>query len=507
MPRFIRGGRGLYRKIMSTNGVKHSLGNNATNEQSHKDSPTINNPSKKVNNVFKWVAIIFAIALGVSLAVSCNNQDDSQIVANSLISVVIFLCLLFLTLIAYVIVSTITTINRHDSNEVSEHSDLQTETSQDNFLSETQQNQIIKLTDKYYVAIKNYAERRHPCNKYGFAYILWRDTNWSFAGNEFYVFSEKNSALEKIITNDWGVRRMEQNKYRGYFHPDTLSQDSEQLTFLLKSIRDKVKENTEWGDENSFDIALYFIIRNGLIKYYESAFEKAYPYKTIGEVAKAVFDCKSDDEQRHLKYLYIYYAAYHNDIFAPLKAFKDTLLNKIDKSIDELKYNEYVSKLYIPSTELTEVNAEKSVQPVEESALSPLLTNEDIDDIAFNPNTFDSLPTIEKIDMMTGRQFERFIANFFGEQGYITTLTPQSGDYGIDVIIENNIVKIGIQVKRYSEKVTNTAIQEAVTGLKHYGLDKAMVITNSYFQPSAIELAKDNGVILWDRDKLIKELK
>ena len=114
---------------------------------------------------------------------------------------------------------------------------------------------------------------------------------------------------------------------------------------------------------------------------------------------------------------------------------------------------------------------------------------------------------IDQIDVMSGDEFEKFVTDFFEKRGFTTKQTPSSGDYGVDVIAENDFIKIGIQVKRYNGKVPNSAVQEAVTAMRHYSLDKAMVITNSYFQPSAIQLAKDNHVILWNRDKLIEEIK
>lgn len=63
-----------------------------------------------------------------------------------------------------------------------------------------------------------------------------------------------------------------------------------------------------------------------------------------------------------------------------------------------------------------------------------------------------------------------------------------------------------MQAKRYSEKVSLSAVQEVIGGLRHYGLSSGMVVTNSTFQASAIQLAKDNNITLWNRDKLIEKL-
>ncbi len=118
-----------------------------------------------------------------------------------------------------------------------------------------------------------------------------------------------------------------------------------------------------------------------------------------------------------------------------------------------------------------------------------------------------TLSPIERIDRMTGEQFEIFMEDYFRKQGFKVERTPLSGDYGIDLIIENDFSKIGVQAKCYSNKVTASAVQEVVTGLRHYGLSGGMVVTNNYFQPAAIQLAKDNGITLWNRDKLIEKLK
>jgi HJR/Mrr/RecB family endonuclease len=114
--------------------------------------------------------------------------------------------------------------------------------------------------------------------------------------------------------------------------------------------------------------------------------------------------------------------------------------------------------------------------------------------------------TIEYIDQMTGEEFEKFIGDYFKKIGYKATVTPLAGDFGVDIIVENELVKIGVQAKRYSDRVTNSAIQEIVAGIKHYNLDKGMVITNNYFTRAAKELAKDNNIVLWDRETLKEKL-
>lgn len=115
--------------------------------------------------------------------------------------------------------------------------------------------------------------------------------------------------------------------------------------------------------------------------------------------------------------------------------------------------------------------------------------------------------SIDDLDLLTGYEFEDFVGKMFKEMGYSIEVTRSSGDQGIDVIATKNSQKIGIQTKLYSKPVSNKAIQEVVAGLKHYNLDKGVVITNNFFTGSAKELATSNNVILWDRDTLKEKLK
>lgn len=112
--------------------------------------------------------------------------------------------------------------------------------------------------------------------------------------------------------------------------------------------------------------------------------------------------------------------------------------------------------------------------------------------------------SLQDIDLMSGAEFEEFVAKIFTQMGYITEVTKLSGDYGVDVIAEKDGSKIGIQAKCYSGSVSNSAIQEIVAGIKYYNCQKGLVVTNSKFTKAAIELAKINNIQLWDR-KVLEE--
>lgn len=115
---------------------------------------------------------------------------------------------------------------------------------------------------------------------------------------------------------------------------------------------------------------------------------------------------------------------------------------------------------------------------------------------------------LEKIDMMAGRDFEDYIVELLKYDGYKNVeRTKYSGDFGVDIVASKNGIKCAIQCKRFNEKVNLKAVQEIVSGRKHYKCEKAIVVTNNYYANSAKELAFSNKVELLDRDYIISILK
>ncbi len=114
--------------------------------------------------------------------------------------------------------------------------------------------------------------------------------------------------------------------------------------------------------------------------------------------------------------------------------------------------------------------------------------------------------TMLDIDEMSGEVFEDYLIKWFSSKGLTANKTKATGDQGIDILLSNTYEKIGIQCKRWKNKVGNSAIQEAFAGAKFYKCDKALVITSNYFTKEAIQLSTQIGVELWDRDVLTRKL-
>lgn len=110
---------------------------------------------------------------------------------------------------------------------------------------------------------------------------------------------------------------------------------------------------------------------------------------------------------------------------------------------------------------------------------------------------------VEYSNVQNGYEFEEYVANLYKELGYkIEEVTKKSGDQGADVIAYKNNIKYVIQVKFYNNPVGNKAVQEVVGAKGMYKADKGIVITNSTFTQSAIELAKANNIELVNGEKI-----
>ncbi len=119
------------------------------------------------------------------------------------------------------------------------------------------------------------------------------------------------------------------------------------------------------------------------------------------------------------------------------------------------------------------------------------------------PPDIEQAPVVIDYDIMEGHDFEKFCAELLRKNGYTNVIvTKGSGDQGIDIIAYKDSVKFGIQCKCYSSDIGNKAVQEAFAGKTYYDCHVGVVLTNRYFTSSAIELAKRNGILLWDRDRL-----
>ena len=108
-----------------------------------------------------------------------------------------------------------------------------------------------------------------------------------------------------------------------------------------------------------------------------------------------------------------------------------------------------------------------------------------------------------KVDHMDGHHFVKYCATVLQKNGFVNvSVTPGSGDQGVDVIAEKEGVRYAVQCKCYSSALGNTPVQGVCAGKSMYNCHVGVVMTNNYFTAGAKQLAEKNGILLWDRDKL-----
>ena len=107
---------------------------------------------------------------------------------------------------------------------------------------------------------------------------------------------------------------------------------------------------------------------------------------------------------------------------------------------------------------------------------------------------------LPEIDRMTGQTVRSGWPGFFRSRGYDVALTRNRGDYGAGLDFEKAPGHDccprggGSKVGRYKRNSGNHPQSKG-----YYKADSAMVVTNSFFTKEAIELARRNNVVLWDR--------
>lgn len=190
---------------------------------------------------------------------------------------------------------------------------------------------------------------------------------------------------------------------------------------------------------------------------------------------------------------------------------------KIEKDYEPTKYRKPVNPVYIHREKSFDweryavmCNAHVIREERKEKEVKNL--SRDLDELNSNLNNIEkqiddmmeSAVTVpNSFDNMDGHQFEYFCADILRKNGFKNvTVTQGSGDHGIDILAEKESISYAIQCKRYDKPIGNSAIQQAVAGKGIYKKDIAVVLTNQYFTPQAIEEANILGVKLWDRNYL-----
>lgn len=99
---------------------------------------------------------------------------------------------------------------------------------------------------------------------------------------------------------------------------------------------------------------------------------------------------------------------------------------------------------------------------------------------------------------MTWVEFENYIRDLLIEKWFKVSNTKTTWDQWADLLINKNGIIWVAQVKRFKNNVGNKAVQEVIWAIKYYSWNFGLVITNSNYTKSAIELAQKNQILLFN---------
>ncbi len=105
----------------------------------------------------------------------------------------------------------------------------------------------------------------------------------------------------------------------------------------------------------------------------------------------------------------------------------------------------------------------------------------------------------EQIAKMDKTQFVIYVARLFSRKGYQVKLTPVFDNYGIDMLVEKMGVVIAVQCMLTNRVLCENDVSSVEEGQTHYPVSQAMVLTNMYFDRTAVDFAKANKISLVDR--------
>ena len=106
--------------------------------------------------------------------------------------------------------------------------------------------------------------------------------------------------------------------------------------------------------------------------------------------------------------------------------------------------------------------------------------------------------------LISPTRFEYEIANLFRRHGFAASVTSQSGDQGIDIIMHMDDEEVIVQCKRHGKPVGPAVARELYGALIASGAQSAFLVCPSGFTKGVIEFVRDKPITLLDIDGILK---
>ncbi len=98
----------------------------------------------------------------------------------------------------------------------------------------------------------------------------------------------------------------------------------------------------------------------------------------------------------------------------------------------------------------------------------------------------------QELDTLDGASFEAWVAAQLAAANIPVTRTRVGHDYGVDLILTLDGIRIGIEAKRWKGRVPNGVVRSLIGGCEFHDCDAAAIITTSDFTRHAHEQARQS---------------
>lgn len=111
---------------------------------------------------------------------------------------------------------------------------------------------------------------------------------------------------------------------------------------------------------------------------------------------------------------------------------------------------------------------------------------------------------VGKIDFMDQATFEKYLQQYFKEEGYIATLVPTKNKPGADVVLKKGDQSIAIFAHATETVADANAMQHAIANMGKYPNSEIWAVTNYRYNAEAEGLAIQHNIKILDREDLLE---
>lgn len=111
----------------------------------------------------------------------------------------------------------------------------------------------------------------------------------------------------------------------------------------------------------------------------------------------------------------------------------------------------------------------------------------------------------EQISKMDKTQFVVYVARLFSSKGYQVKLTPVMDNHDVDLLVEKSGVSLAVGCLLTNRVLTADDVKCVVAGKAYYPVSGCLALTNTFFDRSALEYARNQGMSLVDRNIIAQD--